>query len=277
MNNNYYVVFSTDLIVLGSDTKGIITLSKGYTNFDKIHKLVEKNLNNINDRIFEEVRLLSDIKYYLTCWSGGLITLDENGILYFKDIKIPSSLTNKLIQLAENGDEGLSAWFNFVTKLAETSHEDTYNRLHEFLKHNNITINAQGNVLAWKVVTSDYKDCYTRTLDNSVGNIVSMPRVAVEHNVDKTCSTGLHACSFSYVQHFGGSDSILVLVEIDIRNIISVPTDYNGAKVRCCEYKVIHSFGSKFDIQDKTAEDLLLEYEKSQQKILEDSWIIEGL
>lgn len=267
----FYSVVSEDQVILGSAETGVLTIPAGVFNFDKIYQLAADYIDNYTLEVFYRIKQLSDVRGYLTTWSAGAITTDEENNLYFKDLRIPSSLSSKLLQAAEDEDLGLSAWYNFLQKLSDSSHEDTYSRLHEFLKHNNITINAEGNILAWKVVTSDFKDCYTSTFDNSVGQVVSMPRQSVEHNVDRTCSRGLHACAFSYVQHFGGNDSNLILVEIDVRNIVSVPTDYNGAKVRCCEYKVLHSFGNKGQVGDKTPFELLAEYEK----VAERDWVLE--
>lgn len=266
----FYSAISADQVILGSVETGILTIPAGVFNFDKIYQLATYNMGNFTMEVFKQIQRLSDVRAYLTAWSEGAISTDEDNNLYFKDLPVPASLSGKLLQAAENEDLGLNAWYKFLEKLADSSHEDTYNRLHEFLKHNNITINAEGNVLAWKIVTADFKDCHTRTFDNSVGQVVSMPRQAVEHNVDKTCSRGLHACAFSYVQHFGGNDSNLILVEIDVRNIISVPTDYDGAKVRCCEYKVLHSFGNKTLVGDKTPFELLAEYEA----VAERDWVL---
>ena len=267
----FYVALSLDQVVLGSSETGSLVFTRGSTNFSKIYSLVSENINNLNLDIFNQVKKLADIRGYLAEWSKGSLEVDSDNHMFFKGMKVPPSLTYKLLQVAESESLGLSAWYNFLQKLSDTSHEDTYSRLHEFLRHNNITINDEGNVLAWKVVTADFKDCYTRSLDNSVGATVSIPRQSVEHNVNRTCSRGLHACAFSYVEHFGGNDSRLVLVEIDVRDIVSVPTDYDGAKVRCCKYKVLHDFGFKSQIGDKGPYELLEDYEKAKDR----DWVLQ--
>jgi hypothetical protein len=109
--------------------------------------------------------------------------------------------------------------------------------LYPFLQHNDITITEEGNILAYKRVTSDFKDCYTQTFDNSVGQTVVMPRTEVNDNPNHTCSSGLHFCAFSYVKHFHGAK--LVKVEVSPEDVVSIPVDYNGAKGRCCKYKVV--------------------------------------
>jgi hypothetical protein len=72
-----------------------------------------------------------------------------------------------------------------------------------------------------------------------------MERNAVDDNKDQTCSTGLHFCGLSYLDHFGGSDSRTVIVKIDPADVVSIPSDYNGAKGRACRYEVIGEMGVK--------------------------------
>lgn len=66
---------------------------------------------------------------------------------------------------------------------------------------------------------------------------VSMPRNGVDEDKDRTCSAGLHFCSYTYLSHFSG-DHILV-VKIDPADIVAIPSDYNNAKGRCCKYQVV--------------------------------------
>ena len=80
-------------------------------------------------------------------------------------------------------------------------------------------------------------------MDNSPGTIVEMERYKVDDNKDQTCSTGLHFCGMSYLPHFGGSDSRTVIVKIDPADVVSIPSDYNGAKGRACRYEVIGEMG----------------------------------
>jgi hypothetical protein len=82
-------------------------------------------------------------------------------------------------------------------------------------------------------------------MDNSPGTVVEMERNQVDDNKDQTCSTGLHFCGLSYLDHFGGSDSRVVIVKIDPADVVSIPSDYNGAKGRACRYEVIGEMGVK--------------------------------
>jgi hypothetical protein len=79
-------------------------------------------------------------------------------------------------------------------------------------------------------------------MDNSVGKIVDMERNKVDDNKDQTCSTGLHFCGQSYLSHFGGER--VVIVKVHPADVVSIPSDYNGAKGRACRYEVIGEVGA---------------------------------
>lgn len=115
----------------------------------------------------------------------------------------------------------------------------TIDNLYSFLTFNDIKITEDGCFTAWKVVNYDYTDCHTGTIDNSPGQIVTMPRNQVDDNPEVTCSTGLHVCAAHYIPHFSGYDSRLVKVKVNPKDVISVPVDYKFAKMRTCRYEVL--------------------------------------
>jgi hypothetical protein len=43
----------------------------------------------------------------------------------------------------------------------------------------------------------------------------------------------------SYAQSFGSGDDKLLDVEVDPTDVVAVPTDYNGTKMRVCKFKVV--------------------------------------
>ena len=70
---------------------------------------------------------------------------------------------------------------------------------------------------------------------------VEMERNKVDDDKNNTCSTGLHFCGMSYLNHFGGART--VIVKINPRDVVSIPTDYDDAKGRACRYEVIGELG----------------------------------
>jgi hypothetical protein len=78
-------------------------------------------------------------------------------------------------------------------------------------------------------------------MDNSPGRVVEMERNQVDDNKDQTCSTGLHFCGMSYLSHFSGERT--VIVKVNPADVVSIPSDYNGAKGRACRYEVVGELG----------------------------------
>lgn len=74
-------------------------------------------------------------------------------------------------------------------------------------------------------------------MDNSVGKVLEMPRNMVDEDKNRTCSAGLHFCSYDYLAHFGG-ERIMVL-KINPKDVVAIPADYNNSKGRTCRYEVV--------------------------------------
>ena len=114
--------------------------------------------------------------------------------------------------------------------------------LYGFLEVCMLPITEDGHFLAYKKVRSDFKDIYSGTMDNSVGQVLDMPRNSVDEDKDRTCSSGLHFCAKSYLSHFGSwnsSGNRVVVVKINPRDVVAIPSDYNNAKGRTCRYEVV--------------------------------------
>jgi hypothetical protein len=93
-------------------------------------------------------------------------------------------------------------------------------------------------------------DCASNTFDNSPGKTVTMPRNQVDEDDQRTCSAGLHVCSKSYIGHFGSGSDRIVSVKVHPRDVVSIPVDYNDAKMRTCGYVVLE------DVTDRWGSEL---------------------
>jgi hypothetical protein len=142
----------------------------------------------------------------------------------------------------------LDPMVNFVRKMRENPSYRIRNQLWGFIEacqeEGGFTIAEDGDIMAYKVVSSDFKDKHTGTFDNSIGAVVEMPRNEVDDDPNNTCSSGLHFCAYSYVKSFSGLGDRLVLVKINPADVVSIPNDYGNAKARCCRYKVVSEIDS---------------------------------
>ena len=66
-----------------------------------------------------------------------------------------------------------------------------------------------------------------------------MPRNKVDEDPDRTCSAGLHVCSFDYLPHFSHANGHVMIVKVNPANVVAIPADYNATKMRVSQYVVI--------------------------------------
>lgn len=166
------------------------------------------------------------------------VKLKNNALLY-KGVEIPASLL-KLVKSQMDHKVKEKNLVNFANLLITNPSSYVISQLYDFLQHNDIEICQNGYILAYKAVTTNFKDCYTKSLDNRVGKYVKMNREDVDDNPNVTCSHGLHVGSLSYIKnHYSGNSYKFVQCIIHPADFVSIPKDYKGAKARVCKYKVV--------------------------------------
>lgn len=178
----------------------------------------------------------------------GRVTADplKNELWYTSDEGRRVSFSGKLVHRVMNavrdgeGDKILK----FADRLSYNPSNRALMGLYDFLDAADIEINSDGMLVCFKYVTSDFKDCHTRTFDNSVGKVVEVGRNEVDENPKNLCSHGLHVCSLSYLGNI--ENQTVVRVIVDPADVVAVPDDYYGvddngrvkAKMRVCRYYV---------------------------------------
>lgn len=187
--------------------------------------------------------------------------VEENSNKEIDVNELPNTLKDFLIEMKRKNayDEGLLAWIEFAKKLKNNVDPYIREQLFDWLQYlqeeGSLAITSTGNIVGYKGVKKDftsihkgegfvndvfYEDNY---LDNSPGNLVQMRREKVEADPNSACSYGLHAGSWQYANNFG---EVVVLVEIDPRDVVSIPKDCQSQKLRCSQYQVIKVVDEKY-------------------------------
>lgn len=165
--------------------------------------------------------------------SDGLVTL--NGQV------IDNSLTRRMLTMRSEGFD-LQPMAAFLVNLQQNPSYRARKELYTFLEVGQLPLTPDGYFLAYKIVRPDYKDYHSGTFDNSVGQVLTMPREEVNDDCNQTCSAGLHFCSLDYLRHFGGADGHVMILKISPADVVSIPADYNNTKGRCCRYEVVGEY-----------------------------------
>lgn len=169
----------------------------------------------------------------------GEVKVVGNGVLY-KGHSLHTTLAEKLLRMVDAGFDATN-WARFLGRVMENPSERSRTCLYDFLQHWNAPITEDGCFIAFKRVRGDYRDIRSGTFDNSPGQIVEMPREKVNDDPNQTCSYGLHVAATSYLGHFYSTTSgyRVVACKVDPADVVAVPYDYNGAKMRVCKYLVL--------------------------------------
>ena len=177
---------------------------------------------------------------------GFTITADE---VVYKGEKLPLPLARKIRAIFNEGLP-LTLFEKFWENLKDNPSATSVNELYDFLSYKELPITEDGYFLAYKGVKDDYysvsgnKDTTVikgkvdagGRIYNGIGETVAVKRWDVDDNRENHCSFGLHAGSLDYARSFA---SKLIIVKINPKDVVSVPSDCNCQKLRCCEYTVV--------------------------------------
>lgn len=224
--------------VIQGNNVTVVIGNKPYT-ISKTHITYQKVVDAIKAGDWAQVKEIIDPKKVVLNYGQGNVAV-QGEKLFWKGEELNTTLAHRMITMLQEGFD-VSPFVAFMENLMQNPSKRAVDELYGFLEKNNLPLTPDGHFLAYKKVRDNYFDVHSGTMDNSVGKIVEMERNKVDDNKDNTCSTGLHFCGMSYLSHFGGDRT--VIVKVNPRDVVSIPSDYNNAKGRACRYEVVGELG----------------------------------
>ena len=177
------------------------------------------------------------------------------GRVYFDGDEIDNALTQHIVRLLE-ANVKFTPFVRFLEKVSTNPDTTSREQLYTWLNARSFTITDDGDFLAYKGVNPgeslDGKETFYSVhagkaiVDGELinghvpqweGAVVEMPRSEVHNDPRRGCSTGLHVATFDFARSFVSSGVVLVL-RVNPRDVVSVPTESGQAKVRVCRYVV---------------------------------------
>ena len=207
--------------------KVVAAIQRGET-AEEIGRLLSSDLEKVTEAIeaLKDERITDDVAI-------------EEGTVTFKSVAVHNTLTARMLRQIREGFD-LKPMARFLENLMQNPSYRAVQDLYSFLEYGKMPITEDGCFLAYKKVRSDYRDIRTGTFDNSVGQVVSMPRNQVDEEPDRTCSHGLHVCSFDYLASYASApDDRVVICKVNPRDVVAIPTDYHNTKMRVSRYEVL--------------------------------------
>lgn len=174
-----------------------------------------------------------------------------NGRLYLDGDEVHSALAKQVVRfLSEDVDD----WYplvSFFENVQANPNEHSREQLFEWLDRRDFTITDDGMIVGYKGVrkTDDgYESIHSGPaivdgvkvngrVPNNPGTVIEMPRSDVQHDPSIGCHSGLHVGTYDFARGF--SSGAVLEVHVNPRDVVSVPTDCDAAKVRTCRYVVV--------------------------------------
>jgi hypothetical protein len=219
-------------------------IPSSHPNFAKLIELVAKP--GTTDA---EVKPLLDIPTAITNFTGDEIKV-VGGRLYYRGVEVKDNLAQVILGFVKSGDPAAALPFQkFLANCRQNPDLNLVSTIYDWCVKGNMPITPDGELIAWKIVGSDYLSLHSGRrgrLDHSIGAVVTEPREECDPNRNQTCSTGIHFASLEYIEkgNYGGglsgrNGNRIVAVVINPADITAIPTDYNLSKGRCCKLRVV--------------------------------------
>lgn len=224
--------------ILGGDSITVFVDGNSYT-INKQAPTYKMVLDAVKSQdykaLVDAVNIRQGIANKVSAKGKGRVSINDNVITY-DGVEVTGLISSRIFEVLSAG-LGVDPMVRFLENLMENPSRRAVLELFGFIDACRLPITEDGHFLAYKRVRDDYKDVHSGTFDNSVGQVLEMPRNAVDEDKDRTCSAGLHFCSYDYLKSFGGSR--IMVLKINPRDVVAIPSDYNNSKGRTCRYEVV--------------------------------------
>ena len=223
--------------IIGADGNMNLIVDKKSHSIPTTHPNYAKIKDCLKSQDEETLKTLVDIPKHIAQVSSGNVEI-RNGVLYYKGKESHSYVANKILAFYNEGLP-MDNLIKFLDRLMENPSKHAVEELYSFLELRGIPITPNGTFLGYKRVTSDFMDCYSRTISYKVGTTVEIPRNEVDDNWRLSCSSGVHVGGLSYVRGFHNTpDNPIIIVEVDPKDVVAVST--SEEKLRTCKLKVVN-------------------------------------
>lgn len=243
------IVTNYEIIVMNGSEYFSIKREHDQYGYEHCLEYIRKHPSDINE-IFDYVKSYfqtansdNKIEGQLHVVLPGDFDIKDEALLY-KNTVLSKSFGRRILLSDEENQQKI---VKFLSKLKDVDSRTVFESICDFIESNpSVIINEEGNLILWKHIDSNFNAIHKNpdgTRNKHIKGVpIEMPRHLVERNRDITCSTGLHVCSKEYLRHYDGD--IVAKCEVDVRDIVSVPFDYENTKIRVCKYTPIEFFDS---------------------------------
>lgn len=194
---------------------------------------------------------LLNMKRVVEKFSNGGLVVADNGVFY-KDMPLGGVDVERIMAFMRQGLPYRPIANYMVRKMGNPSRR-AINEMYNFLEHRQMPLTAEGKIIGYKGVQKDFfsvssgneplvsgKRNETGQIFFGIGETIEMVRSYVNDDFRQGCSNGIHVGSLSYARDWAQThNGIIILIEFDPADVVSVPSDCDCSKCRICKCKVI--------------------------------------
>ena len=208
------------------------TMNNDHPSFERAKEALQNEEWDRMENLFDVSKAVED---YLDADAGIEV---KDGAVFYQGEAIHNLVTDKVLDFMRK-NLPYQPLVKFLANMMDNPSRRAIDELYSFLEHKNMPITPEGNFLAYKGVTDDFKDFHTRTFSNKVGDVLEMRRNGVCDDASLGCASGFHAGSYEYAKGYASNGGNLMIVEINPADVVSVPYDCSCQKLRTSKYKVV--------------------------------------
>jgi hypothetical protein len=191
--------------------------------------------------------------------------LVEGGNVLFDGEVVGSPVAKQIVRFLDEGEDFVPL-VAFMENVMDNPNEHSREQLYSWLDRRDFTITSDGMIVGYKGVAADdefgFRSIssgrepvyvtdedgetakFTGRIPNPVGATVEMSRNLVQHDPSVGCHVGLHVGTWDYANSF--ARGTVLEVHVNPRDVVSVPTDCDWAKVRVCKYTVVQAIDAPY-------------------------------
>lgn len=208
------------------------TVDKTHANYDAIREKLKTKPVVPSGSWLAGLDDLIDVRSFVAKVTEGRVQVSEDNV-HIAGKPAPAYAGERVLEMLREGFD-IKPLCRFLDKLHDNPTEDVKTDLYKWLEAAQMPLTEDGDFLAYKYVNSNYTSHHG--FKNPVGEPVSMPREECDDDRNKTCSRGLHFASWDYVWNTGSRKLVL---KVNPRDVVAIPTDYNNHKGRACKYFIL--------------------------------------
>jgi hypothetical protein len=237
MSNISYIITNDGTIAASVDNKPLPPIGKDHPNYEAAKAALKAGDG-------EKLKQLADIPKGVKQFTAGKVEV-RDGVVFYEGEALHNAITDRILLLMREGFD-FAPMVKFLENLLLNPASSAVRELYDFLAHRALPITEDGHFLAYKRVRDDWTDVYSGKFDNHVGKVVEMARNKVDDTRANGCSYGLHVGTIEYVRDYSGAGcengGHILIVKVNPKDVVSVPTECNCTKLRTCRYEVVDEY-----------------------------------